>query len=227
MATTYYNTSSTWIDWNTSNTCSSDGNTTWTIWTSTTSETATTSNNYVWKVWSDNVTSDCYATHATPVSSGPIRTLQKIKIQETREQKRAREAQMVINAFKVKEIQDAKTEAELTAQKLLEDLITPDEMAIYKKTGHILVKGNQFDYLLQKNYQASVIKLEKGKLLELAGFKGKLKGRSLCVHPENQHVIPDTDKIISMKLALELEENRILKTANDHGERQLDFAINQ
>jgi hypothetical protein len=227
MATCNYDTSSTWADWNTSATCASGGNTIWTYWTSTTSGTASTTVGYVWHEWSDNVPSDSYITLTTTVLHSPVWTSWENQVQESREQKRAREAQEVINAAKVKDIQDAKTEAEITAQKLLEDLITPDEMAIYKKTGHLLVKGNRFDYLLQKNYQASVIKLEKGKLLELSGFKGKLKGRSLCVHPENQHVIPDTDKIISMKLALEFEEDRMLKTANDHGERQLDLVVNQ
>jgi hypothetical protein len=225
--TYYYDTGTTWGEWTTlaSNTTStiSDG-ATWIGWT-TAGTTITTSSNVIWRTWTNRISTAEISTGT--ISCDRIWTNWEIKVQETREQKRAREAQEVINAAKHQDIQDARAEAELTAQKLLEDLITPDEMAIYKKTGHILVKGARFDYLLQKNYQASVIKLEKGKLFELSGFKGKLKGRSLCVHPENQHYIPDTDKIITLKLAIEAEEERVLKTANDHGERQFDLVVNQ
>jgi hypothetical protein len=187
----YYDTSSTWSNW-TSSTCDTGtaSSTAWVTWTSNSYSTTTaTAGDYTWVTWSS----------------------QAEVIKETREQRRAREAQAKIE--------------ELTAQELLKDLISEDEMEVYLKTGRVLVKGHKYDYILTKGYQADVIKVEKGKVVDLKTYKSKIKGVSYCVHPVDQNKIPDTDKVIAMKIALESEEESIMKRANARGDRELDLAV--
>lgn len=207
----YYNTSSTWTNWTTcdSGTSTSSGNTVWVTWTSTnyTSTTSTTAGDYAFVTW----------------------VTQEEPKRETREQRRAREAQARIDAQvsidRAKAVEDARKQAELTAQELLKDLITEEEMEVYMKTGRVLVKGNKHDYILTKGYQADVIKIEKGKVVDLKSHNKKVKGISYCVHPVDQNKIPDTDKVIAMKIALESEEEAIMGRANARGDRELDLAV--
>jgi hypothetical protein len=163
---TYYDTSSTWTNWTyDSGTSTSGGNIVWGTWTSTaytssSTTTGTTAGNYTWLTW---------ATQEEPK-------------RESREQRRAREAQARIDEQdridRAKAVEDARKQAELTAQELLKDLITEDEMEVYLKTGRVLVKGNKHDYILTKGYQADVIKIEKGKVIDLKSHNKKVKGVS-------------------------------------------------
>ena len=205
----YYDTSSTWSNW-TSSTCDTGtaSSAAWVTWTSNSYSTTTaTAGNYTWVTWSS----------------------QAEVIKETREQRRAREAQAKIEEQdridRAKAVEENRRQAELTAQELLKDLISEDEMEVYLKTGRVLVKGNKHDYILTKGYQADVIKIEKGKVIELKNHKSKVKGVSYCVHPVDQNKIPDTDKVIAMKIALESEEEAIMKRANARGDRELDLAV--
>lgn len=209
---TYYDTSSTWTNWTCdSSTCTSSGNTVWATWTSTytsaTSTSSTTAGDYAFVTW----------------------VAQEEPKRETREQRRAREAQARIDAQvsidRAKAVEDARKQAELTAQELLKDLINEEEMEVYLKTGRVLVKGKKHDYILTKGYQADVIKIEKGKVVDLKSHKKKVKGVSYCVHPVDQNKIPDTDKVIAMKVALESEEDAIMGRANARGDRELDLAV--
>lgn len=201
-----YDTSSTWSTW--TNTSSTSAWYYWTITDGTASSSSTIDLEYTitdtWVTWSGAQ-------------------------EETREQRRAREAQARIEEQdridKAKAVEEARKQAELTAQELLKDLISEDEMEVYLKTGKILVKGRKHDYILTKGYQADVIKIDKGKVIELKNHKGKVKGISYCVHPVDQHKIPDTDKVIAMKIALESEEESIMKRANARGDRELDLAV--
>ncbi len=209
----YYDTSNTWDNWTGSTSATSTisySNSAWATWTITTGTSTATSDNtyYVWTTWSD------------------VAEAQK----ETREQRRARETQARIEEQerldKAAAVAEARKQAELTAQKLLEDLLDSEEMEVYQKTGRVLVKGQKHDYILTKGYQAGVLKIEKGKVLDLKSYRGKVKGRSLCVHPVDQSKLPETDKVIAMKIALESEEAEMLKRANDHGEREMELAAN-
>ena len=205
----YYDTSSTWSNW-TSSTCvtGTTSDTAWVTWTSTSYGTSTaTTGDYTWVTW----------------------VAQEEPKQETREQRRVRETQAKIEEQvridRAKAVEEARKQAELTAQELLKDLISEDEMEVYLKTGRVLVKGNKHDYILTKGYQADVIKVEKGKVIDLKNHKAKVKGVSYCVHPVDQNKIPDTDKVIAMKVALESEEDSIMKRANARGDRELDLAV--
>ena len=216
MATCYYDTSDTWSNWTGSTSATRTISTSyysrgsvWTTWTSADTSTAISSGNYyVWNTWAENSEAQ----------------------KETREQRRAREAQARIEqieiADKAKAVEEARKQAELTAQKLLEDLLDAEEVEVYQKTGRVLVKGQKHDYILTKGYQTGVLKIEKGKVLDLKSCRGKVKGRSLCVHPVDLSKLPETDKVIAMKVAFEAEEAEMLKRANDHGEREMELAAN-
>jgi hypothetical protein len=202
----------------------SSGYETWRYWS--TSTTATSSaTDYTWGHWveaTESSTTGGTGETATIYYNTGTWTAWSTQDDRTREQRRAENAQNRINEYVEKE---QEKDAELTAQELLKDLITEEEMETYLKTGRLLVKGKSHDYVLEKGYQARVLKIAKGKIVSLAERK-KVKVRSLCVHPVNQSSLPDTDKIISMKLAIEAEEKRVLDLANDHGERELDLASN-
>jgi hypothetical protein len=220
MAT--YSTTSTWNDWTGGYDAStSSGNyTVWTTWTSTTSGTTSTATNGTWRYW----TADQPIQGTITVSGETVWTSWETQVEETREQKRARLAQDAINAQKIKDVEADRKEAELTAQELLKDLISEEEMKIYTKTGRVLVKGNKSDYILTKGYQAQVVRVQKGKVVDLVSYRGKVEGENYCVHPVDQHKLPDTDKIIAMKVALESEECRIMKMANLRGIIELDLS---
>ena len=209
----YYDTSSTWTNWTgDSGTTASTSNTAWITWTST---------SYAYTSSNSTTGGTDYAFVTWVAEEEPKR--------ETREQIRARDAQRRIDdqvrIDRAKAVEDARKQAELTAQELLKDLITEEEMEVYLKTGRVLVKGKKHDYILTKGYQADVIKIEKGKVVDLKSHKKKVRGESYCVHPVDQNKIPDTDKVIAMKVALESEEEAIMKRANARGERELDLAV--
>jgi len=207
---------STWGNWTGGcDTSTSSGNyTVWTTWTSTTS----TATDGTWRYWNEPIQG------TITISGETVWTSWETKVEETREQKRARLAQDAINAQKIKDVEADRKAAELTAQELLKDLISEDEMKTYLKTGRVLVKGNKSDYILTKGYQAQVVRVQKDKVVDLALYRGKVEGENYCVHPKDQHKLPDTDKIIAMKVALESEESRIMKMANLRGIIELDLS---
>jgi len=216
MAT--YSTDSAWTDW--SGTCTASSGTVWVTWTSDNSGTTSTAADGTWKYWTSQET--IYGT--VTISGENVWTSWETQAAETREQKRARLAQDAINAEKIKDVEANRKAAELTAQELLKDLISEDEMKTYLKTGRIIVRGNKHDYILAKGYQAKVVKVPKGKIVDLSSYRGKVDGVDYCVHPIDQHKLPDTDKIIAMKVALESEEDRIMKMANSRGNIELDLS---
>lgn len=229
----YYNDDPAWSTWSSYTDSGTASSSVWSTWATTyrTTTSATTSDSFVWGNWTSGTAT---VNEPTIVSWKYEYTWaewagQAEQQRETREQIRARQAQAEINRIeserKEKEFEEAKKQAELTAQKLLEDLITDEEMETYLKTGKVLVKGKKHDYILVKGSQADVIKIDKGKVVDLKSYKGKVKGKSYCVHPVNQYSLPDTDKIIAMKIALENEEERIMKMANARGDRELDLAV--
>lgn len=127
---------------------------------------------------------------------------------ESTEKKRARLAQREINKIwrdlRIKEEEERKRKAELTAQALLEDLITEDEMEYYKETGRLVVKGRKNDYVITKG--SGVQRVEKDKV------------KDFCIHFKEQYKYPKTDNVIALKLLLESSEKEFLRIANDHGE---------
>jgi hypothetical protein len=223
--------SSAWSYWTT--TCDSGTASSsiiaWSNWTTTYQTCTSTADSIVWKKWAGASPNNTYVDEASTTYYWQEWTGEVEALKESREQRRAREAQAEIDRIesqrKIDEFNEAKKNAELTAQELLKDLISDDEMDVYLKTGRVLVKGKKHDYLLVKGWQVDVIKLEKGKVIDLKGYKGKVKGESYCVHPVDQGKLPETDKVIAMKIALEAEEESIMNRANARGNREFDLAV--
>ena len=193
---------------------------TWTSWTETASSSTTTYTTHdAWENWNytgtvsnlQEVTGDVWYSWTSQavdyIVSYPLQP-PIVEVKESREERRAKKTQREINKIwgdiKIMEEHRRKEEAELTAQELLEDLIGSEELAHYKKTGHLLVRGRQFNYVIQKG--KGVYKVEKEKIVEL------------CIHFRNRYKYPETDNVIGLKLLVESDERAFLKTANDHGE---------
>mgnify|MGYP000524701503 CR=1 FL=1 len=111
------------------------------------------------------------------------------------------------NEEALKELEE-KVKAEERARKLLKDLIGEEQLKIYEKTGRVFVKGNKADYIIQKDN--FIKQITKGTVVDL------------CVHLDNKHKYPETDNVIALKLALEMNEDEIIGMANQHGVNAFD-----
>ena len=86
------------------------------------------------------------------------------------------------------------------------DLIGEEDLKTYEKTGRLFVKGRRYDYIVQKT--GFIKRIEKDKITDL------------CVHLDNPNRFPQTDNVVAMKLAIEADEDAILKLANNHGSKK-------
>jgi len=96
-----------------------------------------------------------------------------------------------------------KKNAEATAKELLMELIGEEQAKIYEETGRLFVKGKKFDYIIRKGERT--LKIEKDKVVDL------------CVHIPTSY--PLTDNVIGLKLAIENDEDNILRMANASNRR--------
>lgn len=218
----------TWDYWNSTGTSATTTGT-WYYWsgntTSTSSTTYTTTGDATWRYWG---TTDKYEVKIVDSSitwsewnleyvkvsdeeEGPT----VIIVKETAEQKRARLAQMSINAEwrlienaereeerkeRQKRLDEERKIAEDNAQALLLDIIGEDQLKVYKRTGRVLVQGNKYQWLVTKN----------GKVQRIT----KTNVVDLCVAMQSRYSYPDTDNVIAMILAAKLDEEKFIKTAN-------------
>jgi len=194
---------------------------TWTTWTSTTSSTTTTTSatGSIWYDWNDtsaaatttatNATCDTWviwtigASEAGQISDHIWSTIKKPTHSERMQSEIWKEWNSHIRAEKKVE----RDSAEKKAKDLLLDLIGEDELKIYEKTGRLFVKGKNFDYIVVNG--GKVQKIEKDKITDL------------CVHLAERSKYAPTDNVISLKLAIEAEEDKVLQLANNHGSRDL------
>ena len=188
----------------TSSTTSTATDTIWCNWITTDDVTGGTTNTItngnIWEAWHTKVV---YEKVQKPFISRVVTSPK-----QTSEKSRASAVQRKINnewrEIRIKEEQERKQRAELTAQELLLDLIGEQELAHYRKTGRLLVKGRKYDYVIRR--QGGVYKVEKGKVIDL------------CIHLRDQYKYPATDNVIGILLMIKVEEAVFLKTANSHGE---------
>ncbi len=118
---------------------------------------------------------------------------------ESVEQKRAREAQARLdNVWEKKE----QGEAEEAAQELLGELIGKEQLAVYLKTGRVIVKGDKQDYLLRKGHIPTIL------------TKGKVQ--DLCIHLKDNYTMPKTDQVIADILGFKYAEKDMLMIGNKH-----------
>ena len=67
------------------------------------------------------------------------------------------------------------------------------------------MRGKKYDYIVQKD--GFIKRIEKDKITDL------------CVHLVNRQTYPATDNVVAMKLAIENDEEKILRLANNKGSR--------
>lgn len=174
-----------WYTWTSGTSSSTDTSTdtfTWSNWNTESSSTSTATCDTSWVTWNIQYRSTYTARLKSPYERGD-------------EERR-------LKALRKKRKEDKKV-AEEKALQLLLDLIGEDQLKIYKETGRLFVKGNKYDYIVQKS--GFIKRVEKDKITDL------------CVHLDNRYKYPDTDNVVALKLALETEEDVILNKANNHG----------
>lgn len=164
---------------------------TWTTWNNDASTSTATCSGDLWRGWITSTTST--ATTSTGVwhrwvASGPV-SRSYVTPTADRDSASARE--------------EARKKAEVNAKQLLLDLIGTDALNIYKQTGRLFVRGEKYDYIIQK--EGHIKRVEKDKITDL------------CIHLDNRYRYPSTDNVIALKLAIEADEGHVLRVANKHG----------
>jgi hypothetical protein len=172
---------------------------TWTSWNDTSTSTAMSNSTYIWTSWvsSNNSTTSSTCSNSSTWTNWNVEYTTRI-IPE-------RNQRSSTDQYEERRKKDAekRKKAEENALNLLLDLIGEEQLKIYKETGRLFVKGNKYDYIIQKS--GFIKRVEKDKITDL------------CVHLDNRYKYPATDNVIAMKLAIESEEKAILKKANIHG----------
>ncbi len=184
---------------------------TWNVWCSSTSATLSSSSDNVWYGWTDGDTSATSSTTYTAIWYTWTNTESQEQAEKRRsEQARAqaeRERQEQERIRRYEEQEQKREAAEKKAKELLLDLIGPEEMKVYERTGRLFVRGKKHDYIVQKSGYVKQIK--------------KDIVTDLCVHLKDRNKFPDTDNVVALKLAIEAEEDNVIKMANDHGSRPI------
>ena len=115
-----------------------------------------------------------------------------------REQARAeRERQNKISKLELK-----RKQAEVKAKELLMDIIGEKELEVYEKTGRVLVKGRENDYIIRKG--GIVQKVMKDKV------------QDICIHLRDRYALPETDNVISLMLLAKADEEELDQIGNKH-----------
>ena len=193
------NTNDAWVSWNTtSSSTSATSNDTWYYWTTdTTTDATVVTYDETWYNWNTGDTIRMYeGDYSTPYVD---KRRQRLKARRA-ERKRAKEHRKLLARRVMREFELQK--AEEVAQELLLDLIGPEQMEVYKRTGRVFVKGRTFDWLLQT--EGSRCKLKK---------ITKDKVQDLCIHIDNDR-IPKTDQVIGYLLNAKFNDEHLDKPAN-------------
>ena len=196
----------------TSSTASSSGSSStcnyfWTSWVSEydTSGTSSTTADSAWSTWVGEVT---YVTSTSTTTSTTINYVWEDWVDssytENEEQARERQPEASNSDDQWKKRQEERKAAEAKAVELLQVLIGEEQTKVYMETGRVFLRGKKFDYHIVKGSGFNIRKIEKDKV------------RDLCVHI-NKSIYPDTDNVVALLLALQDDEEAILKMANDHG----------
>jgi hypothetical protein len=148
--------------------------------------TSTSSTSAIWGDW----------VHAYVETKVETKEEKQTRLQREEEQRRQAEEMR-----KKREAQQAK--ALVTAEELLEELIGEEEMAVFRQTGRLLVKGHKHDYLLHRS--GKVQRVEKDKIVDL------------CVHLQNRYSYVDVDNVIALKCAIDGNEESFNREAHRQG----------
>lgn len=97
--------------------------------------------------------------------------------------------------------------AERRARELLESFLDPVQLAEFRDNGSFIVQGARSTYRINRGRIANI---------DVLTGRSRRRLRRLCVHPENQAVMPIEDIMLSQLLHLRSNERRLLETANVH-----------
>ena len=177
---TYNGTSATvwtsWVQYDSSSTTSSAYyDPTWTSWQTTSTTYYSANTTYVWRQWVQYEPTQVI-TYEVPEQPEQIPYI----------------APAPIDNSKWKELEKKKQEAEAKALDLLLDLIGEEQAKIFKETGNLLVKGEKFDWLLEKD--GKVYRVEKDKVVQL------------CLHTTDRFKQPEADNVIALALHAKFAE---------------------
>lgn len=106
-----------------------------------------------------------------------------------------------------------KSKAEYKAMELLTNLLEPDQIEVYKKTGRVLIKGNEFDWLIERYKQCHKEEFTPYDNVHIKKIK-KDKIYDLCISQHKQMELPSTDKVIGFALMAKANETAFNKEAN-------------
>jgi hypothetical protein len=166
-------------------------------------------NSAVWRSWHSSA-----PRHTVVLEHSYMPVIPKRSQEEERAIKTQRKINRLWSDIRIMEEHRRKELAELNALNLLEDLISdPVTLDHYKETNNLIVKGQQFDYVIQKG--RGVYRVEKEKVVDL------------CIHLKQRSKFPATDNVVSLKLMIEGNEKLFLKTANNHGEIHSEHTKNK
>ena len=208
-ATSSTTSSSATCEYSTSEYTSVDDSYVWQTWTSTSATcTADSTTDGIWLTW---VEEDSTGSHGSRVYQGTQVVTSKPLVvpevkRETTEERRARRVQAEISrqwsVLKARELEEQKAEAERVAQELLGDLIGPEHLETYRRTGRLFVRGAQNDYIINKG--GLVDRLTRNKVIPM------------CVHLDARYAFPETDNVAGLALMLQDPDTErvILEKAN-------------
>lgn len=166
--------------WTSASTTTTTSESIWTGWAASTSTTTTATSDCIFYSWAD----------PAPTPQATYNNLQA----------RSRGA-VAAESSRYAKMRTQRDAAEEKAQQLLMDLIGPDQLDIYKKTGRLYVRGDHHDYILKK-----------GGLVKQVGKKEVV---DMCVHLKNRTKYPETDNLVGLKLMIEGgEEAKVIELAN-------------
>jgi hypothetical protein len=208
-----------WVVWSStsanSGTCAST-DTAWTSWTypdsTSTGTTYSSTSNNVWITWATEPRYVSFRSYEVPrLNTEDYRRQQaELRRQEEERQRAYREEQQRVEE-EARQKREALKIAEVKANELLQDLIGEEQLKIYLETGRLLVKGSNFDYMLQRD--GKVTRIEQDKMIDL------------CIHLRDQWQVPPTDNVIALKLLAEADDYKFNQLANVVKERTRPFEL--
>lgn len=231
----YWNSSSTsstttstldpWYDWSGTTPTSSTTDTTWGSWLTGTTSSGTSATTDTWYQW-DSQQEQMLRDHASMYAKDQLEAQRQMWQENQYYAKYIEPYDFILEHYKdtqikinnewrkhiAEQLRLEKKAAEETAKELLLDLVSEKEFELYNKTGKLLVKGRKHSYILDINGAVTTILNKK-----------KKTAKGMCVHLNytDKMKCPATDNVIALKVHIEQEEKKFLKTANHHGERIL------
>ncbi len=197
-------TNEVWENWNNS----TDSSSTWYYWntTSVTVSSPTVDSNGIWGYWTQEPVIATSESYYPKVSKADKRRLKR-KAERQRKVKLKAQRKAKIEAEKA--IRKVK-EAERKAKDLLLDVIGEDQLELFERTGRLIVKGRNFDWLIKRykypnqedhTAQISISRIKKDKVWDL------------CVRLDDGR-LPPSDKVLGFLLNAKYNEEDFSEKVN-------------